>query len=113
MAISRKTSLVGALLSLAFLAGGGWAFFQGAPNLANVFAPPPGSDAPGTYYVSATWRGEFKNYKSYVLAVPKKSVPGSKPAEFDDYARTVSKFSFPEGYIVQEFCEFENRRFVV
>lgn len=92
------------------LVGGSWAFFrtEGAilPNdrLPNV---------PGTYYVSATWRGEFKAYKSYVLEIAKKSVIKTAPAEFDEYAKTVSKFSFPEGYIVQEFCENGDRRFVV
>ena len=71
------------------------------------------SDAPGSYYVSATWRGEFKQYRSYVLDIPRASTVSVKPQLFDDYAKTVSKFMFPNGYIVQEFCEFEDRRFVV
>lgn len=71
------------------------------------------SDIPGSYYVSATWRGEFKQYRSYVLDIPRASTASTKPQLFDDYAKTVTKFSFPNGYIVQEFCEFEDRRFVV
>lgn len=63
--------------------------------------------------MSATWRGEFKAYKSYVLEIAKNSIAKAAPVEFDDYAKTVSKFSFPEGYIVQEFCENGDRRFVV
>lgn len=105
---SPKTVATGAL-ALA-LVGGAWAFFRDE----NAVLPNDRiSNVPGTYYVSATWRGEFKAYKSYVLEIAKKTVDEAVPTEFDEYAKTVSKFSFPEGYIVQEFCENGDRRFVV
>lgn len=105
---SPKTVATSALVLA--LAGGTWAFFRTDDAGVSENRNPK---IPGTYYVSATWRGEFKAYKSYVLEIAKDSVAKAAPAEFDEYAKTVSKFSFPEGYIVQEFCENADRRFVV
>lgn len=62
--------------------------------------------------VSATWRGEFKEYRSYVLDIPFFKLSEKKPETFDDFSKKVTKYMFPEGYIAQEFCEHGDRRFV-
>ncbi len=63
-------------------------------------------------FVSATWRGEFREYRSYVLDLPFSKITGGKAQTFDDFSKKVTKYMFPEGYIAQEFCEYGDRRFV-
>lgn len=105
-----KSLAIAAAGAVALAAGIGIASF-GSPGF-------PGSSnesesLSGKLYVSATWRGEFTNYNSYVFELSKKEAASAKSREFDQFSKEVSKFSFPNGYIVQEFCEYENRRFVV
>lgn len=71
------------------------------------------SSETGKIYVSATWRKEFQNYNSYVLDVPESQILGNLPKrKFEEYLSDITKYSFANGFIAQEFCEFEGRRFV-
>lgn len=65
-------------------------------------------------YVSATWLEEFQSYNSHILDVHESKILGNLPKrKFEEYLSDVTKYSFANGFIAQEFCEFEGRRFVV